>query len=370
MRLHVLCPPYSELTKDWSQCGFTSRALTFCNMMSRAGYDVTAYGGETHELESAEHVELATRKTQQMWWPDFDPKRHVWNDYDANSQGWRKWNERAVKAIRERSEPGDVLCITQGFPQKGISDALPQLFSVETTIGYEGVFAPYRVFATWAWRHYLAGKFGPDDVRFYDDVIPHAYDTDDFPLGEGDGGYALYIGRLTARKGPHIAAEACKRAGVPLHVVGPGVGTVEPGRITATDGTVLEGDVTYLGFLDAKERAEVMGKASCVLVPTMYLEPFGGVCIEAQLTGTPAIVSDWGGLTENVIQGETGFRCRMLHEFSDAIELAPALHRRTIRAKACEQWGTGPIGERFDAYFSRLSTLAGEGWYAEPLVAV
>jgi glycosyltransferase involved in cell wall biosynthesis len=36
-------------------------------------------------------------------------------------------------------------------------------------------------------------------------------------------------------------------------------------------------------------------------------EPFGGVIVEAMLTGQPVIASDAGGAKEIVIDGETGF---------------------------------------------------------------
>jgi glycosyltransferase involved in cell wall biosynthesis len=239
-----------------------------------------------------------------------------------------------------------------------------ELLVVETGIGYSGVWAPFRVFESWAWRTFLAAKDPTDDVRFYDEVIPRAYDPAAFPAGSGSGGYFLFVGRVTARKGPHIAAEACRRIGAKLVVAGQGVAAVEPGRIVATDGTVLEGDVEYVGVVGAAERARLMGDAVAILTPTMYLEPFGGVSVEAQLTGTPAIVTRWGGLPENVVEGETGFACSMLREFTAAAEAAPSLDRGLIREHALDSWSFDALTPRWGAYLARLATLRGEGWYA------
>lgn len=48
-----------------------------------------------------------------------------------------------------------------------------------------------------------------------------------------------------------------------------------------------------MGSVGVKERAELMAYADAVMVPTTYLEPFGGVVIEAMLSGTPAITTDF-----------------------------------------------------------------------------
>jgi glycosyltransferase involved in cell wall biosynthesis len=349
--LHVLGMAFSELTRDWSQCAFTQRTFDFCNMMQEQGFDVFAYGGEQHELDVTEHVTCLTREDQHGFWPDYEPKRDVFNSFDPSDIGWKAWNARAAFEIEKRQQPGDILCITMGTAHRPVAELLPGLFHVETGIGYSGVWAPYRIYESWAWRNYITGKYGPtDDVRFYDTVLPRAYPAEDFPEGTGDGGYFLYLGRVTPRKGVGIAAEACQRIGARLVVAGQGE-------------MDLPGDVEFLGTVDAEKRAELLGGAIATFCPSIYLEPFCGVSVESQLCGTPVIAANWGGLVENVGEG-SGLLCDTLAEFCTAAETAPALDRSAIRKKAHERWTTEALGPKYLAYFERLLTLQGEGWYS------
>ncbi len=367
MAVHILGLPHTETTTAFDFCAYTSKWRKGATMLSKAGERVILYAGEDNEAECAEHVPLVTRAEQAAWFEGWDPLRSPWNPpraWEPDSPWWQAFNDRAIAAIRERMAPGDILGITMGTSQEPVARALPDLMAVEVGVGYPGVWAPYRVYESWAWRHYLATKQPTDDVRFFDEVIPNWFEPGAFPAGSGDGGYFLFMGRLIGRKGPHIAAEACKRLGAKLIVAGQGARSVEPGRITCDDGTVLEGDVEYVGVVGPEERAKLMGGAIAAFAPTMYLEPFGGVSVEAQLTGTPAIVTDWGGLRENVIDGVTGYRCAMLSEFVDAARKAPSLDRAVIREHAIATWSTEFIAPRYLAYFDRLRTLYGEGWYA------
>jgi len=48
-----------------------------------------------------------------------------------------------------------------------------------------------------------------------------------------------------------------------------------------------------MGSVGVEERANLLANAQVTLVPTTYLEPFGGVVIESMLAGTPVVTTDF-----------------------------------------------------------------------------
>jgi hypothetical protein len=365
VRIHLVGLVHTETTRAFEVCAFTARTRVFASMLTRLGHEVILYAGQANEAEVAEHVTIVARDEQAAWYPGYDRATTVFNDFDPLSIPWATFNSRAAVAIRERYQPRDLLAMTMGTTHRPIAGLLEDLDILpgEVGIGYVGVWAPYRVFESHAWRSFLAAREPTDDFRAFDAVIPRAWEAADFPTGWGSGGYHLFMGRLTARKGPHIAAEACKRLGVKLVVAGQGVASVEPGCITTTEGLRLEGDVEYAGVVAPAERAALMGGATAVWAPTQYFEPGGGVAIEAQLVGTPVIASDYGCFTETVGPA-SGIRCSTLAQYVAAGRAVEELNRPMIRALALDRWTTEAVGPQWTAYLARLETLYGEGWYA------
>lgn len=367
MTLHLLGLPHTETTRAFESCAFTAKTRKFATMMTAQRHDVILYAGEANEADVKEHVTVVTCAEQQEWWPWYSPTGHrVFDDFDAAKPGWQTFNQRTIAAMSGRTKPGDILALTMGTSQRVVAEAFPHLPAVEVGVGYSGVWSPYRVYESYAWQNYLMRWYHSDDdqVRFYDDVIPNFFERDAFPLGDGKGGYYLFMGRLMGRKGPTIAAEACKRIGAKLVVAGQGAQSWSKKKIVCTDGTVIDGDVEYIGVLGPEERARVMGGATAVFVPTLYLEPFGGVSVEAQMCGTPAIVTPSGGLVENV---RSRWICHTLAEFAAAAESAATLtlaDRVAIQLRAQAIWSTDRIGPRYTRYLDRISGLSGAGWYS------
>ncbi len=124
-------------------------------------------------------------------------------------------------------------------------------------------------------------------------------------------------------KGEQVAVEMSKRTGIPLKIIGPG-----------TPPNYGE----YLGVMQPKERAELMGGAIAVIAPSMFPEPFCLVAIEAQMCGTPTITTDWGAFTETNENGVSGYRCSTLDEFTQAVEDCKNLDRKKIRERAIRKY--------------------------------
>lgn len=365
---HVVGLPHTEVTKEFLPCAYTQKVLNFCKMMKSLGHKVILYsGGDKTDVEVDEFVSVVPRSSQEKyfgetdWRVDFFPI--IW---ELTQPYWHEMNGNTIKEIGKRIGKTDFICVIGGYCHKPIADAFPAHQTVEFGVGYPGVFSNYKVFESYSYMHQVYGqqKFG--DGQNYDTVIPNYFDVNDFPEPDyKPDDYFLFIGRLVSRKGAHIAAEACGRMGVKLKMAGQGVISKEKGKIVAKE-LELSGDfIEHVGTVGVKERFELMSKAKAVFVPTVYLEPFGGVAIEAMLSGAPIITSDWGAFTETNQHGKTGFRTRTLGEVMWAMKNVDKLDRKKIREYAIANYSLDRVKEMYQAYFEQLYELWNEGWYSE-----
>jgi glycosyltransferase involved in cell wall biosynthesis len=65
--------------------------------------------------------------------------------------------------------------------------------------------------------------------------------------------------------------------------------------------------VTFEGFIDGKEKKEIISQARFLVFPSECYESFGYSIIEGQACGVPVVASDIGGAKELVLEGENGF---------------------------------------------------------------
>lgn len=357
---HVVSLPHTQTTSEYSGCAYTAKVVKFCQMMKSLGHTVYLYASEDNEAPCDELITVITKEEQVTLFGEYDHHSKFFNiDWNVESAHWGLSNLRAIAEMQSRLGERDYICLIGGVCQKPIADAFPKHLSVEFGIGYTGVFANHRVFESYAWMHYVHGLLGNDNGTFYDCVIPNYFDVDQFPYSAEKDDYFLFLGRLIDRKGPQIAVEATRRIGAKLKIAGQGADEME---------SVLSGDlshVEHVGFADVKKRGELMSRARAVFVPTTYLEPFGGVSIEAMMCGTPVIATDFGAFPENVVDGVTGFRFRTLGEAVWAAEHAQQLNPRTIREYAVNNFGLERVKWQYQAYFEQLATLWEEdGWYS------
>jgi glycosyltransferase involved in cell wall biosynthesis len=317
-------------------------------MFTNLGHQVILYSGEENEAPCYEHVQVFSKKEREKWYGVHD-QNTGWGhaDFDPMKEPWAIMNSRALAEIHTRIEPTDLVLLIAGLAQKPIADGLYGYLSCEWGVGYEGIFSHFCAFESNAWRHYLYGKYAIDNGRWYDTVIPNFFDTNDFHLGPKSD-YLLFVGRIIERKGYQVAVDIAERAGRRLIVAGPGGENVE-----------WASHVEYVGPVDLQTRSELMAGAVALLAPTLYLEPFGGVTVEAMLCGTPAVTSDWGAFPEIVEEGVTGYRFAKISDGVAAVEKAKNLSSIAICERAEKRFSLEVVGPQFDRWFRRLQGLYG-----------
>jgi glycosyltransferase involved in cell wall biosynthesis len=167
-----------------------------------------------------------------------------------------------------------------------------------------------------------------------------------------------YSGRLVPKKGVDVllAALATVRGQVPeARLVIAGDGPERPRLERMASDLGLGGAVRFLGHLEAPALEQALAGAWVQVIPSRWEEPFGLVAAEAMMRGTAVVVSDAGGLTEQVVEGETGYRVAP----GDPLALADALARVLADRGHAERLGAQ--GRRhalahftFDAYMDGL----------------
>ncbi len=351
--IHLIAPPNAPTTDASMLDCFLQRTRMFADVLDRLGVEVILYGAEANDAPCTEFVPCLT-EAERLTGLDGAPYQ-----YAASMNKYALWdlaNRRMIDAIAERKQPRDLICTIGGTSQRAVTDAHSDLMDVEYSIGYVGSYARQRVFESRAWQHWTYGKQGIDDTQFFHAVIPCWLDAETFPFQVEKEPFVLYVGRLTARKGISIACEAAQAAGLPLKVIGHG----DPALVTYGE---------YLGALDTTTRNQWMARASAVFCPTVFIEPFNLVAVEAQMCGTAVISTDSGGFTETVEQGKTGFRCAYLGEFIEAVQQVSYLDPLYIRHRANSLYGVEAAVEDYRAYFQRLDLLWDQGFYARDVVA-
>lgn len=119
-----------------------------------------------------------------------------------------------------------------------------------------------------------------------------------------------FVGSLTRHKGPHVLLEAWSRVREREHASLRLFGSDRPdpayGRfvraLARRSGAVVEKPFPRASI------ASVFSEIDCLVVPSLWYENSPIVLLEARATGTPALVSDLGGMAEAVESGVSGYR--------------------------------------------------------------
>ena len=125
--------------------------------------------------------------------------------------------------------------------------------------------------------------------------------------GTGKGGYAVFVGRLSAEKGLDTLLKAWPDLGgdVPLKLLGNG-----PMATVVQDAAAKDSSIQWLGHVSLDAVYELVGEAMFLVLPSRCYETFSMAIVEAFAKGTPVVVSKLGAMAAIVDDGRTGLHFR------------------------------------------------------------
>ena len=305
MKIHILVNPRTPTGLMNRVDPFAVHGFKYIKYLSQH-FEMVHYGIPGAQVD-CEHVDIPTTPTE-----------------------IKRFNELAGEEIRKRASDGDIIACFFGVDNQLACEMNPNCKAVEPSIGYRanGIFAPYRVFTSYANMHMFYGERGMlMNPSWFDDVIPNPFTVNEFEYCEQKEDYFLYFGRVVEEKGVHLAIQATERLGKKLIIAG-------PGSLQSLGYSKTPDHVEMFGVANAEQRKELMRKAKCLIGLTHYVEPFGNMVIEANLSGTPSITTDWGGFTETVLEGKTGYRVR---DFKSLLTAMDSIDK--IDSCDCRAWG-------------------------------
>lgn len=189
-------------------------------------------------------------------------------------------------------------------------------------------------------------------------VVHHGLPVDTFrPTVAQPENFFAWLGRIVPEKGPHLAIQAAKQAGVKLVLAGI-VDEHLPDAAHYFEEQVkpyIDGEqIKYLGPANMKRKISLFSHARGMLNPIQWEEPFGMVMIEAMATGCPVISFARGAASEVVADGTSGFLVSSLEEMVKMIPRVNELDRVAVRDYVVRNFSVQAMTHEYVELYKKL----------------
>jgi glycosyltransferase involved in cell wall biosynthesis len=293
-----------------------------------------AYGGGPEHRQKQGDKEVVVRRKLEPFWPLLKDAEVVID------HSWMKW---AYQAKAEGVTKAPVLGVLHA-PVKTMYGSWPPSFP-----GIGVVEKACAVCISEDQARQFREVHDPCDAR----VAYNGVDTDFYRPIEGvkRTNRFLFLARFSTIKGPLLAIEACRKAGMGLDLVGDTSITQEPDYFQKCKSLCDGGQIRMVGPASRGECVWWFSQAHALIHPNFpapklghpgFREPFGLAPVEAMLCGCPVIAGDYGAMRETVKDSRgtaelgTGVLVNTFDELVDIVKTASDqqtmdYHRRHFR---------------------------------------
>jgi glycosyltransferase involved in cell wall biosynthesis len=206
-------------------------------------------------------------------------------------------------------------CLGKAVPWRGVLHSCYR-DSTAQSAAVAAMLAGHRLLGTWnhqidlyiALSEFSRDKFIQGGLPAQKIVVKPNFAEPDPGMGTGEGGYALFAGRLAVDKGIDTLLRAWALPGgnrIRLKIVGDGPMAPEV-QSAAAAGVGIE----YAGRKPREEVLRLMREAAFLVFPSVWYEGFPMTIVEAYASGLPVVASKLGTMASLVKDGVTGLHFR------------------------------------------------------------
>ena len=257
--------------------------------------------------------------------------------------------EAGVDVIHDHTVGGPVLAATAGFSDIPVVTTNHGPFNGELNDLYRRISSKVAVVAISADQASRAE--GVKIAR----IIHHGLDPEAFPVGEGDGGYLLFLGRMAPEKGAHRAIRIANATGKRLIIAAKMREESEHNYFKTHIQQHLNERIEFVGEVAGQQKLDLMGGAQALVNPIRWPEPFGLVMIEAMACGTPVMAFRSGAAPEIVTDGVNGFLGNHEDELIEGVKRVSEIDRAQTRASVEARFTTDRMTSDHIDLYSKLA---------------
>ena len=184
--------------------------------------------------------------------------------------------------------------------------------------------------------------------------VPNFVDTRSIPFSASVPADAplLFLSRLEAIKGAHLAIQIARRSNRRLLLAG----NRPPGReheeyFARHIAPELGEEIEWVGEVDDRRKLQLLARTCALIVPIQWDEPFGIVFAEALAAGVPVLTCARGATPEIVASGKTGFFISDVNDGAEAVGAIGGLDRSACREAAERDFDVRVAARRYVAHY-------------------
>ena len=189
-------------------------------------------------------------------------------------------------------------------------------------------------------------------------TVYNAIPVDEYPYEADKDDFVLFLGRISPEKGPDLAIRAARAAGRRIVLAAKCNEPAEHAYFEQRVRPLLGPDADWFGHATTEEKKKLLARASALVFPIQWDEPFGIVMVEAMACGTPVVALRAGSVPEVVVDGLTGYICERPDELPAALRRVDALDPRDCRTRVHDRFDVPDMVEGYEAVYRRAIALS------------